>query len=71
MIQTIIEAFDLAGGDAIGVVTRHGLAELRPVGSGTAPYVYADRNGRERIVELLADRSPDHRDKRTGIDMHQ
>lgn len=41
MIQTIIEAFDLAGGDAIGVVTRHGLAELRPVGSGTAPYVYA------------------------------
>lgn len=41
MIQTIIEAFDLAGGDALGVVTRHGLAELRPVGGGTAPYTYA------------------------------
>lgn len=41
MIQTIIEAFDLTAGDALGVTTRHGLAELRPVGGGTAPYVYA------------------------------
>ena len=37
MIQTIIEALDLAASEVLPVVTRHGLAEQR----GGAPHVYA------------------------------
>ncbi len=38
----MIEALDLAANEALPVVERSGLAELLPVGGGTAPHVYAD-----------------------------
>lgn len=41
MISTIIDALDLAASEQLPTGARAGLAELRPVTGGTAPYVYA------------------------------
>ncbi len=41
MIQTIIDALDLAASAQLPTATRSGLAELKPSGQGTAPFLYA------------------------------